>query len=204
VKLDSTLVDIAVGNKDKSLVVAATFTFIAIITKGNVAYKHPVKYQPTAIACSPDDTKVAVGGKDNQIYLYSLSGGKLSDGPVLKGHRGALSCLTYSPDGKYLASADLNREIFVWDTAKNEIKVQGWVFHTARVNCLSWAPDAIHLASGSLDGCVFVWDVEQSGKRLTVKGAHSAGVNACVWVDGNTVATAGQDCTLKTWSVTFY
>jgi len=127
----------------------------------------------------------------------------LSDGPILKAHRGSLSVVAFSPDAKHLASADVNREILVWDLAKNEVKVQGWVFHTARVNSLNWSPDSIHLVSGSLDSSVYIWDVQSPDKRLTVKDAHHGGVNSSIWLDANTIATAGQDCCIKTWTVTF-
>jgi WD40 repeat protein len=98
-----------------------------------------------------------------------LSGNNLTEGQVLSGHRGALSSLTYSPDGKFLGSADLNRDIFVWDLASNSIKISGWQFHTARVNSLSWADDSQHLASGSLDGSIYVWSVQNPTNRITVK-----------------------------------
>eukprot|EP01114_Cavostelium_apophysatum_P020409 TRINITY_DN682_c0_g1_i1.p1 TRINITY_DN682_c0_g1~~TRINITY_DN682_c0_g1_i1.p1 ORF type:complete len:604 (+),score=185.68 TRINITY_DN682_c0_g1_i1:158-1969(+) len=203
VSLESAPADIAVGRKDAQVVFAATTNSVVVIRGGKVVTKHAVKYQPTAIAVSIDETQIAVGGKDNNIYLYAISGDKLTEGAVLKGHRGALSSLTYSPDGQYLGSADLNREIFVWDLAKNEIKVQGWVFHNARVNSLNWSPDSLHLVSGSLDNSLYVWDVQQPQKRIAIKDAHHGGVNTCVWIDNNTIASAGQDCTIKTWTVTY-
>lgn len=199
--LESNPADLAVGRKD--LILAATANSIVVIVGGKIANVHQVKYQPTAIGLSVDETTVAVGGKDNLIHLYRLNGTQLSDGPVLEGHRGALTVVTYSPDGKYLASADTNRDIFVWDIASNKLVIQGWVFHTARVNALSWSPDSLHLVSGSLDGHLYVWSVEATSKRIQVKDAHRGGVNCALWVDNNTVASAGQDCTIKTWSITF-
>jgi WD40 repeat protein len=204
IKLDSIPADAVVGKRDLKLVVAVTTDSVVVLKDGRVASKLPVKYQPLVVGLSVDETEVAVGGKDNNIYLYNLAGTTLTEKAVLKGHRGALSSVTFSPDGQWLASSDSNRDIFVWDRATNQIKVQGWVFHTARVNSLSWAPDSVHLASGSLDGHVFIWDVLKTDKRIQIKDAHRGGVNATLWIDGNTVATAGQDCTVKTWSITFH
>jgi len=202
IKLDSTPADIAVGKKDQ-LVLAATIDSIVVIKGGHVVNNHPVKYQPLVIALSVDETQVAVGGKDNNVYLYTLSGDKLSESAVLKSHRGALSAVSYSPDGQYLATADSNREIYVWDRKTNQIKVQGWVFHTARVNSLSWAADSLHLVSGGLDGFIFVWDVQNPTKRISIKGAHRGGVNAVLWADDHTIVSAGQDCSVKSWTVSF-
>jgi len=204
IKLDSTPADIAVGKRDQKLVIAVISDAVVVIKGGQVASKLQVKYQPLAVGLSVDETQVAVGGKDNNVYLYSLSGTTLSEKTVLKGHRGPLSVVTYSPDGRWLATSDNNRDIFVWDREKNQIKVQGWVFHSARVNALSWASDSVHLASGSLDGHIFIWDVEKPDKRIQIKDSHRGGVNATIWTDAHTLASAGQDCAVKTWNVTFH
>jgi len=204
IKLDSTPADVAVGRRDTKLVIAVIVDSVVVIRDGRIAKKHPVKYQPLCAALSIDETKVAVGGKDNNVYVYNIAGDSLSEAAVLKGHRGALSSLSYSPDGQWLASADTNREILVWDTKSNQTKVSGWVFHTAKVNCVAWTPDSLHLASAGLDGNIFIWDVQKTDKRVHIKDAHRGGVNAVVWLDDHTVASAGQDCCVKSWAITFH
>jgi WD40 repeat protein len=201
IALDSTPADLAVGKKNSDLIVAVTLNQVVVIRNGKIANKHAVKYQPTSVALSVDETVLAVGGKDNKIYLYNLSGDKLVDGPVLEGHRGPLTAVTFSPDGKYLGSADVQRDIFVWDLSSNSIKIQGWVFHSAKVNSLAWSPDSLHLVSGSLDSNLFIWSVEDPSKRIQIKDAHRGGVNVTLWLNNNTVASAGQDSTVKTWSI---
>jgi len=199
-KLDTTPADVAVSKKS-NLVVAVNLASVVLIRGGKVTKTHNVKYQPTSVALSVDETQVAVGGKDNKIYIYSLSGDNLSDTATLEGHRNSLTTLAYSPDGKYLAAGDYQRDIFVWDVAAKTIKIQGWCFHTAKVNSIAWTPDSLHLASGSLDGNIFVWSIEDPTKRIQVKNAHQGGVNVVLWLNGNTVASAGQDATVKTWEV---
>lgn len=63
------------------------------------------------------------------IHLYGLSGTSLSEGKALTGHRGALTALTYSPDGQYLASADHNRDIFVWDVKSGAVNITHSFIH---------------------------------------------------------------------------
>jgi len=204
IKMDSTPVDIAVGKKDQKLVIAVNTDSIVLIKDGKVASKHPVKYQPTSVALSANELQVAVGGKDNNVYLYTLSGTSLSEKAVLKNHRNPVTAIAYSPDGTVLASGDSNREIFVWDLGNHSVKVQGWVFHTGKINSLSWAPDSVHLVSAGLDGNLYIWDLEKQDKRVFIKDAHRGGVNVVLWVDGNTVASAGQDSCVKTWTIKFH
>jgi len=157
-------------------------------------------YGSRGVALSPDQKEVAVAGADNHVYLYAISGNNLNQTAKLEGHRGPLTSVAYSPDGKHLASADTNREIIVWDTASKQLKVNGWVFHTARVNSIAWSPDNVHLASGGLDQNLIVWNVTNPTSRIIIKNAHHGGVNAVTWLDANTLASAGQDCAWRTHS----
>jgi len=200
VKFDSSPADVAVGKHD-GLILVVNIDSIVVLKGGQIVNKHQVKFQPTSIALSVDEKQIAVGGKDNSLHLYQLSGNNLTESSVLTGHRGALSSVSYSPDGKHLASADWNRDIFVWDLATKEIKIQGWQFHTARVNRINWSTNSQNVVSGSLDGSIYVWSVIEPSKRITVKDAHRGGVNDVVFLDEFTIASVGQDCTLKTWSL---
>lgn len=201
--VDAPAADIAVGLKDKNLVIAVTSAAVLVIRNKQVVHKTAVKYQASSVALSADETKVAVGGKDNNVYIYSLSGDKLTETASLKGHRGPLSSIAYSPDGKYLATGDHNRELLIWDASSNAVKANGLVFHTGRINSVAWSPDSKHVVTGGLDGAVYVWDVENSGKRVFIKDAHQGGVNVVAFYDNNTVLSGGQDCNIKSWAITY-
>lgn len=202
--LESTPVDLAVGKKNLNLALVAINDAVVVLRDGRIANVHKVKFQPSAIALSIDETKVAVGGKDNLIRMFNLSGDNLSETGVLKGHKGPITSIAFNPDGAHAASADQNREIIVWDLAKNEAKIQGWVFHNARVNSVAWSPSGKHLVSGSLDSHLYVWSVADPMKKIHIRGAHQGGVNSVLWIDDNTVASAGQDCCIKTWKITHH
>jgi WD40 repeat protein len=190
-------------NESGSISVSVSNSHISV----SVGKKSPVNtaaaYGAKAVSLAPGDKEVAVGGANNFVYIYSLNGTTLAETHKLEGHRGPLSAMAYSKNGKYLASADTNREIIIWDVATKAIKVQGWVFHTARVNSLAWSPDSVHLVSGSLDQNLIVWNVDSPNTRIVVKNSHHGGVNAAIWLDNNIVASAGQDCCWKTWKFTF-
>jgi len=71
------------------------------------------------------------------------------------------------------------------------------------VNSLCWSESSKHVVSGSLDGSVYVWSIDTPAKHIAVRNAHRAGVNDVLWVDAETIASAGQDCAIKTWTVKF-
>jgi len=174
---------------------------VAVIKNNAIASSLSVSYRPQAIAISPDGKQVAVGGEDMNIHLYAVSGNNLTEDGVLKGHRGILTRLDYSPDGKWLTSADRNRDVMVFDVQKKELKQKDWVFHTARIDGLSFSPNSQYIASTGLDQTIIIWSLENPTSRITIKGAHQGGITEILWVDDKTVITSGQDCTIRTWNV---
>jgi WD40 repeat protein len=176
---------------------------VVVLRNGRTASTLNVSFQPTSVAISPDSRTVAVGGKDNKVHLYALNGDNLSETRVLDKHRGALTAVEFSPSGEFLATADSEkRDIIVWNTSDYSVKVEGWCFHTAAVRSIAWTSDSLKLASGSLDQDVYVWNVNHPSKRIHISRAHQGGVNAVAWLDDLTLATAGQDMSWKTWTVT--
>jgi len=204
ISFETAPVDIAVGQKDKSLIVTVITEGIVISRNGKVASKIPTSYQPQCVALSVGENQVAVGGKDNMIHLYNLNGSSLSEGAVLKGPKLPPTRLVYSPDGTSLASADQGFQILVYDLAKNQSKIEGWVFHVARINDIAWTSDSLHLASASLDGALYVWSIQSPLQRIAMKDAHRGGANNILWLNDNTLLSSGQDCTIKSWAITHH
>jgi len=133
--------------------------------------------------------------------LFSISGNEVKQESALEGHRSPLSRLDFSPDGKWLASGDRNRQIFVWDMNTKKVHISEWLYHTARIDALSFHKNSRHLVSGSLDQTIIVWDIENPKERITIRNAHQGGITDALWIDDQTVATVGQDVTLRTWKV---
>jgi WD40 repeat protein len=80
-------------------------------------------FTPTSACFSPNGNELAIGAEDNKVYFYLVSAdGKLTlDAKQLTNNRGAVTCVSYSPDGQLLAVADTQRAIFVYDTVTKEV-----------------------------------------------------------------------------------
>jgi len=182
-------------------VVTATISSVYAIAGGNVSSTVAAGWGPQSVAISPDASEVAVGGGDNKIHIFSLAGGRLTEKTVYEAHRGPVSAIQYSPDGKYIGSGGKDRYVYVWDRSTGKSIVEGWIFHTSTVNSLAWNPDSTRLATGSLDQNIIVWNIATPNKHIDVKGAHRGGTNVVDWLNGNTLVSAGQDCSIKTWTI---
>jgi WD40 repeat protein len=121
---------------------------------------------------------------------------------TLSGHRGGVSSVVWSSDGKRLATASDDRTAKVWDadTGKELLTLTG---HRNIVMSVAWSPaeteEGQRLATGSGDGTAKVWDAENGKELLTLTG-HSNTVSSVAWSpDGKRLATGSWDRTAKVW-----
>src|SRR5262249_6837511 len=91
------------------------------------------------------------------------------------GHLHEIRCLTYSPDGRYLAAGSFDRTVVVWDAARMGLAVRLGP-HGGVVEALAFTPDSKALVTASADGFLRLWSIPDGGLRTKVR-AHPGGAN---------------------------
>jgi len=110
---------------------------------------------------------------------------------ALQGHAGAVGGAAFSPDGKYILSADARGVIKLWDTATGRW-LRDFTGHSGAVAAVAFSPDGRLALSAGHDGTLRTWDVS-SGKCLkTVPGAYGA-VSAVFSADGRYALLGAND-----------
>ncbi|MBC7816792.1 MAG: serine/threonine protein kinase [Planctomycetaceae bacterium] len=129
-------------------------------------------------------------------HLWRLYNGEQSR---WRGHIGAVTAIAFSPDGKFLASASVDKSVKLWDAVTGK-EVLSLAHHTARVTSIAFSPNSKRLASGSADKSAIIWDAA-TGQRLHSFTSHQGQVTGVAFSpSGQQVATASEDKTVRIWN----
>ena len=153
----------------------------------------------SVVSFSPDGrTLASAGAWDKTIRLWDLATGK--EKAVLAGHTEPVTSVSFSPDGRTLASASWDKTIRLWDLATGKAKgvLAG---HTDPVESVSFSPDGRTLASSSWDKTTRLWDLA-TGKEKAVLAGHTHWVRDVSFSpDGRTLASGSDDHTIRLWDL---
>jgi WD40 repeat protein len=114
-----------------------------------------------ALAFSPDNKLLALGGEDGNIRLLDAASGKIIRN--IKAHTQPILALAFTPDGKTLASASKDQTVRLWDVQTGQQISQGK--QPAPISGLAISPQGKLLVTGGKDGTIKLWDI-QTGKQL--------------------------------------
>ncbi len=164
-----------------------------------------------SVAFSPDGKTLASGSDDNTIRLWNVDTGETER--ILTGHAGefegvdngpssveGVKSVTFSPDGKTLASGGGDNIIHLWDIDTGKINMT-LIGHTHWVFSLAFSPDGKTLASGSVDSDIRLWDPHTGQHKKTLTG-HTAWVRSIAFSsDGKTLVSGSDDGSVLLWEI---
>ena len=97
-----------------------------------------------------------------------------------RGHRKAVSSLSWSSDGRRIISASNEKTVHVWDAMTGN-KLQRYQDTSEAVRVAAWSSDGSRIATVGADALVRVWDYSTNGLILTYQGHAGNVVNAMAW-----------------------
>jgi WD40 repeat protein/uncharacterized caspase-like protein len=148
------------------------------------------KIEGSSLNFSPDSQKI-VSATDKTVMLWRRDGKLLHN---FTGHNQRVNKVSFSPDGKIIASASLDKTVKLWHLDGRLIKT---LHHSGSVISVSFSPDGKVIASASADKTVKFWHLD--GTLIKTLPVGYPVMSVSFRPDGKTVATASTDNKVKLW-----
>jgi WD40 repeat protein/serine/threonine protein kinase len=155
-----------------------------------------------SVCFSPDGRRV-LGSDDHTLGLWEVQSGKRLQ--TIEGHNGAVSSVSFSPDGHHVLSGSGDRTVKLWDSISG-CCLRTFEGHTAAITSVAFSPDGCFALSGSgeyqgKENTLRLWEVF-TGKCLHTFAGHTGTVQSVVFSpDGRYALSGSDDKTLKLWNL---
>ncbi len=161
------------------------------------------------ISFSPDGDKAVTGGTDG-IIVWSVETGKmvhLFEGSFPTHSQVSGPNVVYSPDGRYILTAESDESIVLWNAESYE-KIRTFVkdpnmtgTSEGKLQCIGFSPDSrFALSAGER---LILWNVETGRIKhvFSEQKKNSSILNAIITADGLFVLSGGWEKTFRMWSM---
>ncbi|CAG9861270.1 unnamed protein product [Phyllotreta striolata] len=148
---------------------------------------------------SDNNYKLASSGGDSHILIWQmvlLENGSVKQEVVsdLKRHQKSVNSVRWSYSGQYLASADDDANIIIWQLKTDNIPLleddsddkETWIVfkilrgHKEDIYDLCWSVDNSKLLTGSVDNTAIIWDLTK-GRSDIILSDHKGFVQGVAW-----------------------
>jgi ribosome assembly protein 4 len=151
-------------------------------------YQKAVEYHKERLVTGSDDFTLMFFELPNKVPIKQMVG-----------HGKPINHVSFSPDGRYIASGSFDKKIKLWDGYTGEFMCT-FDGHVGPVYVMSWSADSRFIISASQDSTLKLWDIKTRKLMMDLPG-HADQIYALDWdINGRLVASGGKDRQVKLWT----
>ena len=117
---------------------------------------------------------------------------------TLRGHRGAVVAVAYSPDGQQIVTGSFDHTARLWDANTGTV-IHSLVGHSGAVRSAAFSTTGDRIGTASADGTAKIWDAATRQELFTLAGHDSALTSVAFSPDGRSLVTGSLDGTARIW-----
>ncbi|MFE4634981.1 WD40 repeat domain-containing protein [Streptomyces sp. NPDC056773] len=158
-------------------------------------------YSSTAMAFSPSGRlaiALSLGDEDAGVHLWEPATGAEIDGEVSR-HRGLVTALAFSSDGRYLATGSKDTTVKLWDATTRKESGSPLLGHSGPITALAFTPDGRYLATASTDATVQVWDTTTNTRTGEPLKGHTEPIRTIAYSPDSRLLATGSGSGLRLW-----
>ncbi|MFL5728866.1 MAG: eIF2A-related protein [Cytophagaceae bacterium] len=156
-------------------------------------------YVVRALALSPDNKYLACGGDSRTIKIFDLTN-PTAKPRELKGHKGNVWSMVFTPDNSSLVSTATDSLVFLWKSGSDVPEVI--TKNTSRIRTLAVSPDGTSIVGGTDKGQVVVWNLLNRSSEALFTTKKSKQVNSVSYSnDGKLIAVGDDAGVLRIWDI---
>lgn len=126
----------------------------------------------SSVVFSPDEKLIVVGAPSGTVTFWDLASRRVIQ--RLQGHRGTVTSLAYTADGRQLLTGDEFGTLLWWDARTYRQLGKLLEGQQGSLSSLSAGPGAAQMVSGGVDGMLRLWDLRAAtGLQILLGGASA-------------------------------